>query len=223
MCQGFHLNEFYRFLGKQVGAKGDIVQVHPPWGVYFGVVSQSVTTATARSEVEVTVVTDQQMFEKVAQGDTNGDLLQQHVLYVQQHKQLHDGENTIQLYVSLLTVQKVSIFCEALRPTAYSVPYQELIEFAGRGTTKSCSSLSMCQWAFRSSMSKQIRSRLHTYLLATGTGSQQTAFKSMRWRCTLSDHLMWRCRHTVRQSRFIEIAITSVRCMGSSGIAKTAR
>jgi hypothetical protein len=32
-------------------------QMHPPWGEYFGVVSQSVATASAATEVEVTIVT----------------------------------------------------------------------------------------------------------------------------------------------------------------------
>jgi hypothetical protein len=74
------------------------VQIGPPWGDYFGVVSQSVATSAAATEVEVTVSANPQLLEKVRQGNTEWDSMQQLVLYTLQQKQLYNGENRIQLY-----------------------------------------------------------------------------------------------------------------------------
>lgn len=69
----------------------------PPWGEYFGVVSQSVATATAATEVEVTVVTGQRPLEALQQGSAEWDSLLQNVTYVPQRRQLRNGENKFQL------------------------------------------------------------------------------------------------------------------------------
>lgn len=88
------------FAGTQHVSQLMLMQVNPPWGDYFGVVSQSVTTAIAATEVEVTVVTDQQLFEIFKQGNAEWNSLQHPVLYKPERTQLHNGENKVKLYVS---------------------------------------------------------------------------------------------------------------------------
>lgn len=145
--------------------KDTAVQVSPPWGDYFGVVSQSVATATAATEVEVTVVTDQQMLNKIRQGNSDWDSLQQLGTYIPRRKQLLNGENKLQLCGSLLTgycvhvpVRVQGILCALVLHDTQS--HNTLSNVcAGAALTRKCASLSRYQWVCRSSISQQMQRR----------------------------------------------------------------
>lgn len=96
------------------------LQKRPPWGEYFGVVSQGVKSAAAATEVEVTVVTMLQSdpLHKPLALEQNVSRTQLEPMYQPMHLELFHGENDVPMCAT-------AAFCIPLL-LLYASPHERL-------------------------------------------------------------------------------------------------
>jgi hypothetical protein len=115
------------------------MQASPSWGEYFGVMSQSVATATAATEVEVTVVTHQQRFERLKLDTTDWSSLEQPVLYIPLHRHLHKGMNKISLCATSVSQAPVLMFAcasDGNEVPSFCALHSTITELKGQGRAR---------------------------------------------------------------------------------------